>query len=70
MKPIKASVIGEAFKPGGFKSFFANLKNTMQIKLGQVIISAPNMMMISAAFKSNNIWAILVLLQFIIEVSR
>lgn len=42
----------------------------MQIKLGQVIISAPNMMMISAAFKSNNIWAFLVLLQFITEVPR
>lgn len=42
----------------------------MQNKLGQVIISAPNMMMTDAAFKSKNVWAFLVLVQFLIEVAR
>lgn len=42
----------------------------MQMKSGRVIISASNMMMTNDAFKSNNVWAFLVMLQFTIEVPR
>lgn len=64
LNPLKHLWLLRLLSPGGFKHYFLSSKNIMQVKSVHVIISAPNVMMTSAAFKSNNVWA------FTIEVPR